>query len=95
MRTPTIHPNGSSAEQLQDGYHEISDALYKALSAMADNGPDARDYYTQGDEACREASREHEARMRKVQEVRAEIVRIQTAIEEQVTARAARRRGQP
>ena len=95
MMLPTIHLNGTSAEALQEGYCTVADALYLALKELIDNGPNARDYYPQGDEAYREAAKEHEARIRKVQEIRAEILQLQVAILDQEAIRLAYRKATP
>lgn len=82
MRTPTIHMNGTSRDALFDETANALGALRDALRAMGDAGPNARDYYPQGEGAFTEARNEHEARIRKVREVMAELEAIAEAIQD-------------
>lgn len=70
---PTIHSNGTSRDALLDAYCVAGGALTQALEALADAGPNGRDYYPQGSDAIRRATAEHEARLKKLREVRDEL----------------------
>lgn len=89
---PTIHSNGSHAEGLRDKARAAMDALGEAIRAVADMGPNARDYYPQGPDAALQAQRAHEDRIRRLQAVREEISAIHDAIDDQIVARDERRR---
>jgi len=80
---PTIHRNGTSAddiqEQLQKAYRAVNEAS-KALSAAY---PNARDYYVQGNEAFPKARREWDERQAKLKSVADDLLAIHIAIDEQ------------
>jgi hypothetical protein len=76
MKLPTIHLNGSGRSHLQEEYNAALHALRVSLEAMAHSPPNARDYYPQGDNAFAEARAEHEARMRKINELVADYEKI-------------------
>lgn len=73
LTKPTIHLNGTSAEALTDMYEEAFRAVARALEAVAEAAPNARDYYVQGDGAFEKARAEHETRARKLREVQEEL----------------------
>lgn len=73
MQLPTIHLNGSSREALKLPLCEASNNIFDAIRALAEATPNGRDYYPQGPEALARATAEHTARLRKLEEVRAEI----------------------
>lgn len=62
MMKPTIHWNGTSADQLLSELVNASDALFQAVAALSSAAPNARDYYPQGAAAFEQARREHEAK---------------------------------
>ena len=72
MIHPTIHSNGTSKQALYDQMRAAWDALRAARRAIADAAPNGRDYYPQGDEAFREAVRQHHARLKAVGEAMAD-----------------------
>jgi len=76
MMTPTIHINGTSREQLLEGYLSAITALDTALDKLLLTAPNGRDYYVQGDDAWRKASAEHLERMRALHAVREELSQI-------------------
>ncbi len=90
MRKPTIHLNGSSAEQLRAGYMAAIEAMHDAIEALAETAPNARDYYPQGDSAHTEARQEHEARMSKLMSVQAELGHLRRSCVVSERARRAR-----
>jgi hypothetical protein len=71
-----IHLNGSGKNRLLEGYEEAAGAVRKALVAVHENGPNARDYYVAGDNAFREAAAEHQSRVDRLNSVYAELGEI-------------------
>ncbi len=59
MLLPSIHLNGTSAEQLLEQACEAGNAVRAAIVALEAAGPNARDYYPQGDDAFTRARAEH------------------------------------
>ena len=72
--------NGTSKNQLLDDYCDIGHALNAAMEKMIQNGPNARDYYPQGDQAFSVARQEHMDRIAKIHAVKEEIDQIATFI---------------
>jgi hypothetical protein len=82
MKTPTVHLNGTSKQNLSDGYRNTYTKLSDALEMLAINAPHPRDYYVQKDEnAFIDAMREHQARMNKLNGIMKEIQALWEAIE--------------
>ena len=73
MTTPTIHLNGSSGADLRDQYAEAMSAVRGAVDAVAAAGPNARDYYPQGEHAFAAARAEHVARLEALRNVHHEL----------------------
>ena len=92
MLTPTVHMNGTAGDVLRDQYATAADAVRKAIDAVCDAGPNARDYYVQGTDAALTAQREHEARVKALKTVRDELVAIAEGIQDQIDAKEASRR---
>lgn len=92
MLIPTVHMNGTSGEQLLDQYTTAAEAVRRAIDAVCDAGPNARDYYVQGPDAGLAAQREHEARIKALKGVRDELAAILEGLQEQLDARAEARR---
>ncbi len=80
MRIPTVHPNGTSRERLLESLCAATDALVRAMEAVAETAPNARDYYPQGPGAHAEAAREHLDRMQRLESVRRELAAIAEAV---------------
>lgn len=80
MIFPTSHMNGTSKNQLLDDYCDMGHALNAAMEKMINNGPNARDYYPQGDQAFSVARQEHMDRIAKIHAVKEEIDQIATFI---------------
>jgi hypothetical protein len=81
MTKPTIHLNGTSREALSAGYKNAAVAIEDALNVLAVSHPEGaaphgRDYYPQGENAYRDARKEHEARLQKLRDVVAELVEL-------------------
>ena len=92
MLVPTIHLNGTAGEVLRDQYAAAAEAVHKAIAALCDAGPNARDYYVQGPDAGFAAQREHEARLASLKYVRDELVAIREGLQDQIDAKEASRR---
>lgn len=80
MRVPTIHLNGTSADALQDSADAAARALHDALAVLIEAGPNARDYYPQGDAAIAEARTEHDSRIARLRSVLVELTELQESI---------------
>ena len=80
--TPTVHLNGTSRQDLLDGYCEAIHALHQAGRKLAAAYPNGRDYYVQGGDAIHTAMRQHEARMTKLKEIVSELEHIAEAIQD-------------
>lgn len=92
MLLPTIHSNGTAGEVLLDQYTAATEAVRKAIDAICDAGPNARDYYVQGPDASLAAQREHEARVKALKVVRDELATITKGLQDQLDARDAARK---
>lgn len=80
MKTPTIHLNGTSRDELICGYIAAMEAIQAAIDKLCSTAPNSRDYYTQGDGAFRKAAIEHASRVRRLEAVRLELQEIAEAI---------------
>ena len=89
---PTVHTNGTAGEALLDQYTAAAEATRKAIDALCDAGPNARDYYVQGPDAALAAQRAHEARLASLKRVRDELAAIAEGIQDQIDAKEASRR---
>ena len=76
MILPTIHRNGTSAKDLQQGYDTAADALYALEQALNKIEFNARDYYVQHDLAWTQANAERQAINAKVKDVSAYLQEI-------------------
>lgn len=76
MIKPTVHLNGTSADDLVEGYCKAQRAICKALITMGDICPHGRDYYPQGDQAYDQARAEHSDRVTRLQSVVAELEQL-------------------
>lgn len=80
MRTPTVHLNGTSRDELDSQLGRARETLRLALDALHDATPNARDYYPQGEDAFREAAAEHAARVSAIRRVLADIGAMHEAV---------------
>jgi hypothetical protein len=80
LQVPLIHLNGTSSGELQNQVDEAYRAIAKAQRTLANMGPNARDYYPLGPDAFAVARQQHEARMKKLIEINAELEEIAEAI---------------
>lgn len=92
MLIPTVHLNGTTGEVLLEQYTAAAQAVSKAIDAVCDAGPNARDYYVQGADAGFAAQREHEARVRSLKSIRDELAAIMEGIQGQLDERDEARR---
>ena len=88
MMVPTIHLNGSPGERLLDEVREAGNAIDRAIHALADAAPNARDYYPQGADAYQAADAEHRSRLHRLVSVRDELAALSEVIADAMAARA-------
>jgi hypothetical protein len=69
MIKPTIHLNGSSADQLFEQLSDAIGAAYRLLDALSLAAPNGRDYYPQGPDALKLATVAHVSRVARIQSV--------------------------
>ena len=70
---PSVHLNGTSAEELLNGYAAAFSALSAARDKLALTAPHGRDYYVQPDDAIAAATEQHVRRMQRLTAVIHEI----------------------
>ncbi len=73
MTIPTIHGNGTSRRQLMEDLEAAHLSLEIALEKMKETAPNGRDYYPQGPDAIRWATRAYCDRIARVEAVKNEI----------------------
>lgn len=76
MIFPTIHLNGTSKNQLSEQWMRATDAVREAMRIVQEEGPNARDYYPQGQDVFYKAQAEHVERLRKLDDVYNELRQI-------------------
>lgn len=82
---PSIHLNGTSADQLCRELNEAHGALLQARHALADMTVHSRDHYVKADkESFNKARSEHEARFAAIDKIIAELGEIYVGIRDQV-----------
>ena len=74
MTKPTIHTNGTHPKDLLEENMKAWRAVNEAVETIGKAGPNARDYYVQGDTEFEEARKEHRARIGKLVEVADELM---------------------
>lgn len=87
VRIPTLHLRGTSGEVLRHQHRTAVEALRRAVDAVCDAVPHARDYHMQGDDAVRSAQRDHAVRIAFLRGVREELEAITSGIETQLEDR--------
>lgn len=80
MMVPTIHSNGTSKKSLFEGYAKAYGTVNEAIKALAETGPNGRDFYPQGPDALEKAIDEHFGRMKKLTDVLDEIQTLSNTI---------------
>ncbi len=83
MAVPTIHLNGTTADELLAGYSEAKYQLSLARDAIAKTAPNGRDYYPQGPNAIVRAEIAHRGRVLTVENLMDELDAIMEAIASQ------------
>lgn len=85
MITPTIHMNGTSANELLDQLQTADMKLREAYEALCQSAPHSRDYYVQkGYPKSYETAREaHFSRLQAVDGVRKQLHELANAIQDQ------------
>ena len=87
MRIPTVHLNGTNGSDLMGQVTFASLAVDDSIKKLQEAWPNARDYYTQGDEAFGESLNEWNRRLEKLVEVKAELDQVAEGIGAQLTLR--------
>lgn len=83
VAVPLVHSNGTSKQALLDQLNTADRAVCVALKALHDTEPHQRDYYPQAGDAYQRARKEHEDRVRRLVDIRLEVVAILDAVIEQ------------
>ena len=76
MQFPLIHLNGTCGDDLLANQCDIARALRDALKMMANNGPNARDYYPLEAGAWERAREQHSARLSAITAVLTDVERM-------------------
>lgn len=76
MQFPLIHLNGTCGDDLLANQCDIARALRDALEVMANNGPNARDYYPLEAGAWERAREQHSARLSAIRAVLTDVERM-------------------
>lgn len=84
MQLPTIHLNGSNAENMLEDIKVAYRAVNAAIEALRQTCPNGRDYYPQGPSAINTAMDEYRARLGKLQEVLSDLETIGVHIADHV-----------
>lgn len=90
MIKPTIHMNGTSPQDLLEGYSDAMEKVSDAVCALKNVAPNGRDYYPQGDAALSQAIREHNERVKAVELVLQELTDLALHCDEACQARLRR-----
>lgn len=90
LTLPTIHLNGTSADDLLEQQCNAASAIREAITAVANAGPNGRDYYPQGPQVLAVAMQQHCARLQKLQDVLTELEQIAEYVADQQTRREKR-----
>jgi hypothetical protein len=80
LAIPTIHPNGTSRDELLAQVCEAFLAISEARRKLAQAAPNDRDYYPQGNGAHSHALTEHEARIADLNRIAKELEQMGEAI---------------
>lgn len=70
---PTVHLNGTGKQTLIDEWQDAVNILNAAYRALKLCGPNGRDYYPQGPDACSAATGQHFDRLRVIDAVKGEL----------------------
>jgi len=86
-QAPVINLNGTSANSLVEEYKTASHALREAINAVQNITVHGRDFQTAADGLYQKARDEQIARLRKLEEVQAELESLREQVYEQQLAR--------
>ena len=81
--TPTVHMNGTGAQELIDLNVTAMDAVEKAIEAVAKAAPHGRDYYVSTKFTYQDALEEHTSRLLALNIIKDELLGIALAVQEQ------------
>lgn len=87
---PTVHSDGTGADELAAAYKVAAEALVVARKALEATAPNGRDFHPQGDSAYALAAREHRSRDERLLAVQRELEGVLLGVQRQ--AREQRRR---
>jgi hypothetical protein len=76
MIKPTVHMNGTSAEDLLEQYRNARSAVLDAIVAVGQTQINGRDTYPQGVEAVHRATAEHCERIKALQKIADEMIEL-------------------
>jgi hypothetical protein len=82
LAIPTVHMNGTSQKDLSEALCKAIEAVEAFDGAMQAVYPNGRDYYVQGAAAIKVAVDQHVARVKKIQQVRDELIGIALAVQD-------------
>ena len=77
LARPSIHTNGTSANDLYCLYSDAVYAVEDAIKVIGNSAPNGRDYYPQGPAALDQAVKEQDARIARLNEVLGELRELQ------------------
>jgi len=83
MKTPTLHLNGTSGQELREQLALAVEAIVRAQEKLMQAMPHGRDYYPQGNDAIFQAQSEMRARDTKLEQVKQELVLMHQAVADQ------------
>ena len=84
---PTIHLNGTSAEELLKNYRAAYNAILNAQAALQQAAPHGRDYYVQSGDSIAVAISQHVSRVQRLESVRREIEELAVHVSSQIERR--------
>ena len=76
LTKPTIHLNGTKAEDLRQLYLDAYHAVEAAIDAVRKANPNGRDYYPVGPQALTSAIEQQSARLQKLNGISAELMEL-------------------
>ena len=88
MKTPTIHLNGTSGEELLKNANNAIKAAREFTTALVEIMPNARDFYPQGEQAAKDAQAAYLEMMQKVHDIRQELEEYRAGISTEMRKRA-------
>jgi hypothetical protein len=82
LTAPRVHLNGTGRSALERQYEAALEALSKAIDALGETSPNARDYYVIEPGAFSRAMGEHAARVRSLRDVQGQLYWLREALDE-------------